>query len=401
MPEVRPFKGIRYSGKRIKDLSRVVAPPYDIIPQKMQGELYRADEHNIVRLILNKIEDTDTAGDNRYTRSKAFFESWLKGGVLIQDKKPAIYIYSQIYKDGTKTINRTGFIALMALDMEGKTVLPHENTLAAPKVDRLDLMRSVKANLSPIFVLYDDKPHNILKLLKNFALKNKALIDVVFDDVRHRVWALDDERVIEEIERAMSKKDIFIADGHHRYEVARMYTRESPDARFMMAYFVESAEKTLTVLPTHRVVRDIGSLKKDDVPEKLKEAFVVAKVNALEPLITRMSKEKRPAFGMYLGNGAFYMLKAKRLRGLDVAILHSSIIGDILKINDSDENIEFVKDPKEAVKLADSGNHKLAFFLNPTKVEEVKRVAKRGERMPKKATYFYPKPLSGLVINKL
>ncbi len=239
MPKVKPFKAVRYNTAKVKDLSSVVAPPYDVISKKLQDELYRKDEHNFVKIELNKIEPSDDNFDNRYTRSRDLFESWLKDRVMINDEKDAIYIYSLEYKKGAKAIEQIGFIGLMGLEPEGAgKVLPHENTLAAPKEDRLSLTRSVKANLSPIFVLYEDVTHGLTKILKKFISKNKALIDIKSDNVRHRVWPLEDKNVIENIEKIMANRDIFIADGHHRYEVSRMYSKETQGAAdHMMVYF--------------------------------------------------------------------------------------------------------------------------------------------------------------------
>lgn len=426
MAFVRPFKAVRYNPAKIKHLSRVVAPPYDIIPKDMQEKLYRSHPRNIVRIILGRIKKTDGPRDNRYTRAKKFFEVWLKNDIMIRDNSPAVYIYSQIYKDGKRMIDRTGFIGLMGLDLNKKTrVLPHENTLTAPKADRLNLMRSVAASLSPIFVLYDDEGHKIKNRLKNFCRKNKAIMDVNFNKTRHRVWRMDDLDSVKKIEDIMAPKEVFIADGHHRYETARSYCLEIQGedvprevkraAGFMMVYFVEADAKMLTILPAHRLVKDIGRIEKSMIIKRLEEFFYIEKTKGLAKMMSRLSGlAGGHAFGMYLGRGAFYVLRLKDLKEsdraikdkskdwkrLDVAILHLFVLQHILGVRDEDDNIEFVKSPNEAATLVDRNRFKIAFFLNPTKVSQVRRIAKLGEKMPRKATYFYPKPLSGLVINK-
>ncbi|MFA6142546.1 MAG: DUF1015 domain-containing protein [Candidatus Omnitrophota bacterium] len=418
MPVIKPFKAVRYNIAKIKDVSSVVAPPYDIIPPKLQDELYRKDDHNFVKIELNKIGPSDDETDNRYTRSRDLFESWLKDGVLARDDKDALYIYALQYRKGTKTIEQVGFIGLMGLELSGgNKVLPHENTLAAPKEDRLKLTRLVKANLSQIFVLYEDKTHRLTAILKKFMSGNRALIDIRSDNVRHRIWKLEDEMEIKKIEKMMARKDVFIADGHHRYEVSRMYSKEAgtDSSKYIMVYFVEMDERMLTVMPAHRLVKDTGLLKPDEIFERLEKFFYVEKVSGLNALMTRLGRLARShAFGMYLGKNSFYILKLKNEKAsdkaiknkpnpwkrLDVSILHIFIMQNVLGIRDEDDNIEFLKSPAETIKSVDSGKFKIAFLLNPTKVSEVKRIASLGERMPRKSTYFYPKPLSGLVINK-
>jgi uncharacterized protein (DUF1015 family) len=426
VPSIRPFKAVVYNSKKIKNISKVVAPPYDIIPPGMQDDLYRTHENNVVRLILGKVLNSDTETDNRYTRAASDFEAWLKAGVLIEDSIPAIYIYTQTYTYEGRKIDRIGFISLMELDLEDKKVLPHEKTLKAPKEDRLRIMRAVKANLSPIFMLYEDARHKVNNILKAFAKKTKPFIDVTIDSVRHRVWALTDKDAIGRIEDAIGKKDIFIADGHHRYETSKNYARElaargAPqreidNSKFFMAYFVELEEKSLLIMPTHRLIKDARGLSEEKIVEKLGKYFMVEKLPNAKKLLARLGELKAShAFGMYLGKSGYYVLKLKDFKkaktfmgegsedwkSLDVSILHLFVLKHVLGISDEDDNIEFVKDPGDAFKGMDKGAAKIAFFLNPTKVTQVKKVASHGEKMPRKATYFYPKPLSGLVIRKI
>lgn len=426
MAFITPFKAVRYNKDKIKDLSLVTAPPYDIISPKMQDELYHINPYNIIRLILGKIKKDDSRKENRYTRARRFFDAWLKAGVMTRDASPAIYIYSQVYKEGRRPVTRTGFIGLMDLDIDKDArVLPHENTLAAPKRDRLSLMREVNANLSPIFVLYEDIRHGIVKTMKAFSAKNRPIININIDGVSHIVWKMDDVRHIDKISAMMENKEIFIADGHHRFETARNYSIEiqddkdipddvKRDSRYMMVYFVESDDRVLSILPAHRLIKDAGDLTGRDILDRLNRSFSVKRVSALNKLMSGLeSLSGLHAFGMYM-DGGFYILKLNKLKDsdsaigdrpmdwkrLDVSILHRFILQHVLGIRDEDDNIDFTKNPKEAVSLVDKNKFRIAFFLNPTKVSQVKRIAKLGERMPRKATYFYPKPLSGLFINK-
>lgn len=426
MPSIKPFRGVVYNKSKIGDIAAVLAPPYDIIPEKMQEDLYRRDPFNFVRLELGKVKKTDSISDNRYTRSRALFESWLKNDVMVRDERDAIYIYSQEYKDGGRPLKRVGFLGLMEFGGgSSDEVLPHENTLKAPKEDRLALMREVKANLSPIFVLFDDPSRTITPFLKRRISRHKPFIDIDWDGERHKVWRLDDPAGIKKVVGCMRKAKLFIADGHHRFETAKNFARElaSSDApqslkdasRSLMVYFVESDEKMLTVLPAHRLVKDVGSLSGAAIKDRLSALFFIEEAGTLPAMMKRLSAlSGKYAFGMYLGKGRYYLLRLKdpgqsdrviknkplEWKRLDVSILHLFIFQHVLGIRDTDDNIEFVKDPKETAALVDKGAFPAAFFLNPTRPSQVKKIAKLGERMPRKATYFYPKQLSGLVVNK-
>lgn len=415
MSEIKPFRAVIYNKDRIKDLSKVISPPYDIISDTLQDKLYRLSPHNIVRLILGKIDPSDSAGDNRYTRAVREFDDWRRSGIMVRDQKDAIYVYSQSYKKSGKAVEQIGFLALFGLT--GSMILPHENTLAAPKKDRLELMRATKANLEPIFVLYGDKKHALTGLLKTAQRQSKPFIDVVYENVRHRAWRVDDSAAIKKILSLASKKEMFIADGHHRFEVAKMFNEEAKtkDSGYMMIYFVEADEKMLTVLPAHRIIKDAGGLTEKEMLEKLEPFFRIKKAATLTAMMSALEKKKNiHTFGMYAGGKNFYVLELKdekaldraiadkpsEWKHLDVSILHLFIFQRVLGIHDEDDNIEFVKDPAAAVSAVKSGKFESAFFLNPTRPAQVIEIAKLGKRMPRKATYFYPKPLSGLIINK-
>ena len=426
MPIIRPFKALRYNKSKVRDLARVVAPPYDVISSSRQEELYLSHPNNIIRLILGRIEKSDTKDDNRYTRAGGFLSTWLNDGILMQDASPAIYVYSQEYIYNGKRIERRGFLALMSLGLDcDNRVLPHENTLAAPKEDRFKLMKEVRANLSPIFVLYDDPKHALLNMLRAHLKKTKPVIDIKFEKVRNRVWCIDDKEMIGRAEKFMKDRDIFIAYGHHRYETARNYAKAissenipagvRENAGYMMVYFVESDERALTVLPAHRLIKDISGLGKEEILARLEKFFAVKKVKGLKALLAALDRKRSlHAFGVYFGRGDFRLMvlkdprdsdkvikdKPKDWKRLDVSILHNLIIQHILQASDSDDNVDFVKDPAETALMMDRGGYGIAFFLNPTKASQVKRIAKICERMPRKATYFYPKPVSGITIHK-
>jgi uncharacterized protein (DUF1015 family) len=261
--------------------------------------------------------------------------------------------------------------------------------------------------------------------LRRYCRSNSPFLEVGSDAVRNRVWRLTDTRIIKRIERLMAPKDIFIADGHHRYEVARTYYAEvtarkvsgalKANAGCMMAYFVELNERLLTILPTHRLIKDIGILGYDDVLRRLAPYFHIRQVKGIKPFLRRLNaSHSAHTFGLHMPEGGFHLLALKdpkapdriiknnsaAWRRLDVTVLHLFILEYVLGIRDEDDNVEFVKDAGLAAGLVDRGRYKAAFFLRPTGISEVRDIASRGERMPRKATYFYPKPLSGLIINK-
>lgn len=431
MSHIEPFKGILYNPKKV-GISKVVAPPYDIIPPQMQDKLYMADPHNIVRLILGKETPADSDLNNKYTRARKFLTDWLAEEVLVADESPSIYVYSQDYRSAGKRKVQLGFIARMKLEDASKSsVKPHENTFPKPKQDRLNLTRQVHANLSCIYTLFDDKGSLAGKVLKKVS-RDKPLFDFKFDDVRHKMWKLKDPGLIKKLQGAVENKEVFIADGHHRYEVARMYRDEMREKEgrgtrdegrgyeYVMTYFTPIDEKRLTILATHRIVKNIYA-DRDGFIEKLNEFFYVKPVNSLKALLDQMGDgdKKGYLFGIYFKNRKFYLLKlknekvldavidenvSKEWKRLDVSILHGIIFNHILGLKDKvkdEDNIIYTRDPAYAKKEIDKDGFDAAFFLNPTKAKQVRDIAEIGDKMPHKSTYFYPKLVSGLVINKL
>lgn len=425
MAHIKPFRGIIYNQAKIGNPINVVTPPYDIISEKMQSHFYNLGPHNIIRLILGKATKSDNTNNNKYTRAGRFLKSWLKKGILIKDKKSSIYAYKQTYLYGGKKRVRTGFITLMKIEDPLKSrILPHEYTLEKPKIDRLHLIKKVKANLSPIFSLYYEKGFAISKLLKKSIKKISPIVSVNLEGVTHQLWRLSESKTIRFIKNGMRKKKIFIADGHHRYEVALTYKKIMSKKRgynknidYVMMYFTNLRESgNVTILSTHRLLKNIGSLNKKEILKKLGGSFEISIFRDLDRLLGALAKDKkRPHFGMHIGGRIYFLLALKRnisvskvikseksshWKRLDVTILHNFILKDLLSLKDSEDNIKYVRDPKHVIKLIESGRYKIAFFLNPTKIHQVKEVAERKDMMPQKSTYFYPKLLTGLLINK-
>ena len=445
MAKIIPFKGILYNKEKIRDMKDVVAPPYDVISPPEQEELYKRHENNVVRLILGKESDSDTPDNNRYTKAKDSFDSWQKDSILIKDAFPSIYVYSQEYHlgetEGFEKKRRLGFIALSKLENfgEGK-IHPHENTLAKPKEDRLKLMQHCNANFSSIFGLFSDPSKRIDSVLKDY-MRHPPLHDLVDDaGMRHTLWAIRDNKVIQIITGVMSDKQVFIADGHHRYETAINYRNEMREKlpnftgeelyNYVMMYFTNTNSEGLSILPIHRLVSNLSNFDKKKIIKKAGEFFNIEKLSLNESdektvkqkLFSDMKErgKKEHIFGMYLGNDEYLLLTLKdedvldRLitnsrhpswKKLDVTILHTLLIEKVLKISEKNlaeqKNITYTISGDEAIKDVKAGKYQIALFLNPTKIEEVKDVATAGEKMPQKSTFFYPKLLTGLVMNKL
>ena len=425
MAEIRSFKGVLFNSNKIGDYSRVVAPPYDVIPEKMRDELYERDEHNIIRLILGKSFDSDDQSDNKYTRAKKFLEEWSKDEILVKDDADSFYVYMQEYDHKGKKCKRIGFMGLMKIGEAGKdAVLPHEHTLFKPKEDRMNLIRQVESNLSPIFTLYDNKEGIIKEALEKKTSSSGPTIDIEVDGVRHKLWKLSEEDGAKKIISGMEGKNVFIADGHHRYEVARSYRnicREGNgydgSADYIMMYFTDMDQgNDLTVMATHRVIKTMPSGEIEELTLKLKEYFDITGCKDLTDLKGYLDEAFGDgyAFG-FLMSGKYLLLKPKdeeallgliqeekprEWKELDVSVLHSAILKGILSVSDAEGNITYVRDPEKAEDLIKEGTHTAAFLLNPTRVDQLKAVAELGEMMPQKSTYFYPKLLTGLVVNK-
>ena len=424
MAEIRPFKGLLYNKTKVGgDYSAVMAPPYDVISQKERDELYNKNDHNIIRLILGKDLESDTPQDNKYTRAKNSLKDWIKEDILVRDDADAFYVYLQEYSVKGKKHRRIGFLGLIKIEGDD-IVLPHEHTLAKPKEDRMNLIKEVKSNLSPIFTLYDDEDGSISLELENTVSGGDPAIDITLGSETHKLWKLQDTGAIEKIVSGMSDKKVFIADGHHRYSVARSYRdfrRSEADydgtADYILMYFSDMSDSdNLTIFPTHRVIKEMPVADESIIKEKLTGYFNITEHDNLSGLMKTLEEDtlEEHVFGFFGGN-KFLLLKpksAESLRALikeektdewkklDVSVLHLAVLEGILSVPSKEGNITYVKDPAEGEELVKGKSHMAAFFLKPTRVEQMKAVAECGEMMPQKSTYFYPKLLTGLVISR-
>lgn len=413
MPEIKAFRGWRYNPSKNPDLSAVFAPPYDIISPRQQKALYDANPYNVIRLELGRDEAEDSVANNKYTRAAQFLGEWKLSDVLVREEEPALYVYVQDYQEEGKNKNRIGFLSLMKIDE--KSVMKHENTLAAPKEDRLRLLRATRTNLSPIFGLFEDKAKSVNTQLKK-SIKGKPFADVTIDGVRHRLYIETRPAVVKAVEKAMKSKSMFIADGHHRFETSCNYKKEAkkdPGAGYVMTYFADVYNNPFKIFPTHRLIK-VADAKDWD---KLAHRGKLEKVKDVQTLLEKLEdyREDVPGkpydFGVYTKKFGAYLFKldkslAKKVKNnpvdrLDVAVLHEFLIAPCFGIKkiEKSESIDFTRDPKDAVARVDAGIFDAAFFLRPTSLKEMIVASKKGLKMPQKSTYFYPKLLSGLVFH--
>lgn len=440
MAQVIPFKGLRYNTSKISDLSKVMTPPYDVISPAEQDRFYQMSEYNIIRLELGKEEPGDDEYNNKYTRAARYLKEWLENQILVQEKQPSFYIYQQQFSlPNGNTYTRTGFVGLVRLEEFSRgVILPHENTLSKPKADRLQLMRACETNFSQIFALYDDPEKTIPMLLKQYTDANSPDIEVeAIQGIIERLWVVSDASIIAQIQESMADKKLYIADGHHRYETALTYRNERMKQNphhtgdelynFVMMMMVEMEDPGLIILPTHRVINGIKNFSKEEFLQNASRDFVIEEhlfsgrtlKQRAEEMDSLLTKKGSHTFVFYDGNlKSCHVLALKDIeiiserlpehdmsyRSLDVTILHTLLLEPLLGIGKeqiaNQEFITYTHDLTEGVTWVEEGNCQMAFFVNPTSVKQVKEVSLAGEKMPQKSTYFYPKLLTGLVINK-
>lgn len=442
MAHIEPFRAFRYDTSRVS-LDAVATQPYDKITPEMQERYCAASPYNLVRIILGKHHPTDTPEDNTYTRAASFFQNWRRQGVLRQDPEPAIYRYAQHFTTPSTTagsavqFERQGFIALGRVeDYSAGVVFRHEQTLAKPKADRLDLLRATRAHFGQIFMLYSDPGREIDALLASAEIPAMEMCDEY--GVLHRVWKVPNPGIIDGVRKAMHDKKLIIADGHHRYETALSYRNERRTASektandtkvhegpapwdFAMMTFINMDSPGLLILPTHRVIHGLVSASADQFRSAAAQFFSVeeadpgltaqratamlreaghtgtALVAAFRDRVFLLSRPSSPDY-------VFHNISARQ-QSLDVVQLHKCILEHVLGISPEairdQKNVAYIRDAGEALNLVRSGEADIAFLVNPVRIQQVRDIAFAGEVLPQKSTDFYPKLLSGLTIYAL
>jgi uncharacterized protein (DUF1015 family) len=440
MAMIAPFRAFRYDPRRV-DLAQVVTQPYDKISPEMQDRYYAASPYNLVRIILGKSESTDGPAENVYTRAARYFHEWRKQGIFLQDSEPSVYGYVQDFKGpDQQALERRGFIALGRIeDYADNVVFRHEQTLAKPKADRLELLRATHAHLEQLFMLYRDPEDEIDRQLGPGADADISLRDEY--GVQHRVWKISDAQAIAAIRAAMLSKKLIIADGHHRYETALNYRNErrasgasaaagyarqdgsAAEHRGVAAYenvmmtFINMDSPGLVILPTHRVVAQLPSFSSEAFGKRLQQYFKVEELDAsIDPhrAAAILHEAGRAGFSLVavtadramllhhpraLGSSIFGGLSFRQ-QLLDVVQLHQLVLEDVLGISKEaireQQNISYVRDIGEALDRVRAGGANVAFLMNPVRSRQVEDIAFAGEVLPQKSTDFYPKLLSGL-----
>lgn len=425
MAEVKGFKGVRYSEKA-GNISELCCPPYDIISEEQRRNFLSRNPHNIIRLELPK------EGDDPYKTASSVLDEWQKEKILVKDKEPSLYVYEEEFtvKGVKKSIK--GVIARVKLEEFSKgIILPHEFTLSKAKEDRLNLMKATNFNFSQIYALYMDESHTTLNTLEQQSSGAPAQEFTDEQGVTHRLWIITDEKIIKKIADDFSERKLYIADGHHRYETAlnyRNYLRENGRARegdgcdYQMIYLVDMEHPGLVVYPTHRLVRGLESFDKERILEECKNYFSIEEKSNLDNMefeLETLYNAGKKAFGFYCGGKSWTLLTlrsfealddmlpdvSKASRELDVTVLHTLILESIMGIDKENManqiNLTYTKSFDEAVKGVNNCEFQCAFILNPTRVTEIRDVALAGEKMPQKSTYFYPKMITGMVMNEL
>ncbi|MBS4006831.1 MAG: DUF1015 domain-containing protein [Clostridium sp.] len=436
MATIVPFRGIRYNQTKAGQLVDLVTPPYDVINSDEQKRYYEKNSYNIIRLEYGESHTSDDSQNNRYTRARSFFTAWLEQHILVHEEQPAIYLYEQEFAISGSRLTRSGFIAGIGVEeYQTGVILPHEETLSKAKADRLELLRHCHANFSPIFGLYDDSTLTVEKIASYYK-QNSA--NVAFTDENgesHRLWIITNPNDLATITALFKDLKVYIADGHHRYETALNFHKEmlaKGDSRFSFCLMtlVNLHDPGLVIYPTHRLVKNVtgfsakeflDNLKKIftvtalTLPDNDREAFLTTELNANTALLS-----DNHAFLLYLGGDKLYRLIIKRAadshlmaagrstfsaawRSLDVAVLQSLVLEGMLGIDKEKRaggtNLAYTREEADALNRVDSGEFQAVIYLNPTRVREVTEVAAAGDKMPQKSTYFYPKLITGLVIN--
>jgi uncharacterized protein (DUF1015 family) len=432
MVRIAPFRGVFYNHKKIRDLAKVITPPYDVISPEEQEKLCRKSPYNFVRLDLSREPDG-------YAAVAELLQSWQAEGVLKRDEVPAIYFMVQRFSlKGGETKERQGFFALTQLqDFTSGEIRPHEKTLDGPKEDRLKLMLASHAQLSPIFALYAQAKPTVNRMLAGSVEGVAPFIEVEPDGGGScRLWRITDPELIRTVQREMQDQHLLIADGHHRYEATLNYRNQLRNEHgqwsgreafnYIMTYFANLNDENVIVLPTHRLVRGYVPQPFLQLEESLQKYFYIepypktpeGKTWFLKAL--KSSAKKHRVVGASFKRDPRYLilrLKNKRimqrlakelsapLRELEVTTLHLLVLEHLLGMSAeqqvSGEAIRYSQDEDAVLQALEKEDYQAAFILNPPKVEEILAIANNGETMPQKSTYFYPKLISGLIVNKI
>ncbi len=448
MAVVAPFRGVRFNADKIENLEEVVTPPYDVINEEDGKALLNKNQYNMIQLDLRNDSQSQDAQEHRYTEAGDLFNNWQDLDVLIRDSEPAIYLYyiDYVHPSGRR-MTRKGLVSLVGLaEFSEGIVKPHEKTFAGVIADRLELMDVCKAQFSKVFSIYSDEDSEIISTLEKMREPEPLCATKDHNGSTHTLWRVTDVETLQQVSKLFVDKSVYIADGHHRYTTAlgcrKRALERNPEMsvdspyNYIMMYLCAAEDEGLSVLPTHRLVQYPEKITADQVAEMLKDGFRVEEIAEgsrevlLAEVMARMDEKSmdsaEPVFGVYHPgedrcfllhvnpdaiNGSVLMGKPKVLQNLDVVVLSEYIIQQLLGLDHKrclhEKLVHYYSDPDEAIDVAvkqsvsNDSVEPLLFLLNHTRVEQVMEVADSGEIMPHKSTFFYPKIMTGLLINKL
>lgn len=416
MADVEPLRALHYDLERTGGLQDVVAPPYDVIDADERVELEARSPYNVVRIDL-------PVGDDPYETAARQFTSWRSDGVIVRDEKPALWALEQDYTGPDGQIRkRQGFLARVRVEEYGPgRIRPHERTHPGPKEDRLRLTRATKANLSPIFSLFDDPANTVSGVLDQATTGEPWGRATDEDGTVNRVWRIADPNAVGAITDALTATELLIADGHHRYETARVYAEEiggEGPQRYVLMCLVSLEDPGLTVFPTHRLLRDLRPGQQEALAQAIRRDFEIRRLDnttELAPLygqpvsIGYIDAHSRQPFMLTLKDQAIANAAlanhGEPYRRLDTAVLEALILKGALGMTDDDidhlNGLGYARNFDEALDAVMTGGYDAAFFVAATPIEQVREVAAAGESMPPKSTYFFPKVPTGLLFNPL
>lgn len=407
------------------NLNTLVCPPYDIISDAQREEYVKENPYNIIRLELPK------GGDERYREAGDTLKSWLDKQILACDGEDSIYVYEMQFTANGERNRLKGFVSLVKLvEFSEGIVLPHEETLSKAKQDRFNLMSETYCNFSQIYSLYMDENGSVYSMIDGCSKGAPDMSVTDPDGTVHRMWCVSDKDVIAKVTAAFADKKLYIADGHHRYETALNFHKHlcaegkaaaDDQSGYIAMMLVNMENPGLVVFPTHRIVRDLPEFNAEKILDACKPYFTIAEAPGEERMqasLNQLYKDGKKAFAMYAGAGKCYVMTLKdetavkkllpdmsdAYCGLDVSVLHSLVLERIFGIDKENmanqKNLTYTRSRQEALEAVDIDGADCSFILNPTKVSEIRDVALASEKMPQKSTYFYPKLITGLVMNK-
>ncbi len=422
MARIKGFRGVRYTPKA-GNIADLVCPPYDIVNKEQRASLVERSQYNLIQLELPK-------GDDCYAKANELYRQWLADGILEQDKEDSVYIYEMKFSVKDESYSVKGVICAVGLEeFENGVILPHENTLSKAKTDRLDLLSATSASFSQIYSLYIDEKKTIHALIEQASAGAPDVDFTDNDGVTHCLWLVSDKEIIDALSSDFADRQLFIADGHHRYETALNYrnklkkqnsdfSAEHP-ANYTCMFLVDMESDGLVIFPTHRMVANYGTFDESEVLDGINKNFSFEcrkDLDNIEQVLADGLDEHTIA--LYTGKDYYYLLgyhdegqlgsilpeMSDAFRELDVTVLHTLILEGVMGITKADQakqtKLTYTRNIEEAISAVKKGKYSCSFLLNPTRIGQIKDVAKAGEKMPQKATYFYPKIITGMVFIK-